>query len=109
MVLAVKNSFVNAGTVRDTGTILGWGRSPERGHGNPSQYSCLENPMDRGARWATVHKISKSQSWTQLKCLCSHTRLKIKIKTQSVCQDCFNSLFLKSTFYLLDFYIATQR
>ena len=39
----------------DLGSIPGWGRSPGGGHGNPLQYSCLENPMDRGAWWATVH------------------------------------------------------
>ena len=50
---------------RDVGSIPGSGRSPEEGHGNPLQYSCLENPMDRGAWWATVHSVTKSQ--TQLK------------------------------------------
>ena len=47
------------------GSVSGWGRSPGGGHGNPLQYSCLENPMDRGAWWATVHRVAKS--WTQLK------------------------------------------
>ena len=46
--LVVKN-LVNAGDIKDTGSILGLGRSPGRGHGNPLQYPCLENPMDRGA------------------------------------------------------------
>ena len=46
------------------------GRSPGRGHGNPLQYSCLENPMDRGAWWATVHRVTKS--WTSLKQLSMH-------------------------------------
>ena len=46
----------------DLGSILGLGRSPGGGHGNPFQYSCLENPMDRGAWWATVHRIPKSQT-----------------------------------------------
>ena len=41
------------------GSIPGWGRSPGGGHGNPLQYSCLENPMDRGAWWATVHGVTK--------------------------------------------------
>ena len=45
--------------------IPGWGRSPGGGHSNPFQYSCLENPMDRGAWWATVHGVTKS--WTRLK------------------------------------------
>ena len=50
----------------------GWGRSPGRGHGNPLQYFCLEDPMDRGAWQATVHRGAKSQ--TQLKQLRTHTR-----------------------------------
>ena len=49
VVLVVKNPPANAGDVRDVGLIPGWGRSPGEGHGNPLQYSCLENPMDRGA------------------------------------------------------------
>jgi len=51
----VKNLPANAGKVRDMGSIPGLERSPEVGHSNPLQYSCLENPMDRGAWWATVH------------------------------------------------------
>ena len=54
-----KNPPANAG---DTGLICGSGRSPGGGHGNPFQYSCLGNPVDRGALWATVHGIAKS--WT---------------------------------------------
>ena len=45
----------NAGDIRDAGSVPGWGRSPGGGHGNPLQYSCLENSMDRGAWWAAVH------------------------------------------------------
>ena len=48
----------------DLGLIPGLGRSPGEGHGNPLQYSCLENPMDRGAWWAIVHGVT--QSWTRL-------------------------------------------
>ena len=51
----------NAGDIRDVDSIPGSGRSPEGGHGNPLQYSCLKNPMDRGALWATVHSVAKSQ------------------------------------------------
>ena len=54
-----KESACNVG---DLGLIPGLGRSPGGGHGNPLQYSCLENPMDRGAWWATVHGVTKS--WT---------------------------------------------
>ena len=50
----VKNSLANAGHRRDTGSIPGSGRSLGEGNGNPLLYSCLENPMDRGAWWATV-------------------------------------------------------
>ena len=63
--LVVKNLPANAGDVRDAGLIPGSGRSPGGGHGNPLQYSCLENPMDREAWWATVHRVTKS--WTRLK------------------------------------------
>ena len=48
---------------RDLGSIPGSGRSPGEGNGNPLQYSCLENPMDRGAWWATVHRVTKSWRW----------------------------------------------
>ena len=61
----VKNPPTKAGDIRDVGSILGSGRSPGGGHGNPLQSSCLENPMDRGAWQAIVHKVAKS--WTQLK------------------------------------------
>ena len=49
----VKNPPVNAENIRDAGSIAGWGRSPGGGNGNPLQYSCLQNPMDRGAWWAS--------------------------------------------------------
>ena len=57
-----KKSACNAGDAGDKGLIPGSGRSSEEGHGNPLQYSCEENPMDRGAWWATVHRIAKSQT-----------------------------------------------
>ena len=56
----VKNPPANAGDVKDAGSIPGSGRSPGGGHGNPLQYSCLENPMDRGAWQATLHGITES-------------------------------------------------
>ena len=52
----------SAHNVRDPGSIPGLGRSPRGGHGNPLQYSCLENPMDRGAWRTTVHGVAKSQT-----------------------------------------------
>ena len=60
--LVVKNPPANAGDIRYTGSILRLGRSPGGGHGNPLQYSCPENSMDRGAWWATVHGVAKSQT-----------------------------------------------
>ena len=62
MVLAVKNLPAKARDLRDIGLIPGSGRAPGGGHGNPLQYSCLENPMDRGAWWATVHGVANSQT-----------------------------------------------
>ena len=56
----VKNTPAIAGDVRDMGSIPGFGRSPGEGNGNPLQYSCLENPMDRGPWWATVHRVAES-------------------------------------------------
>ena len=61
--LSSKESACNAGGVGDTGLIPGLGRFPEEGHGNPLQYSSLENPLDRGAWWATVHRIAESWTW----------------------------------------------
>ena len=75
MVLVVKNPTANA-DVRDEGLIPGLGRFPEGGHGNPLQYSCLENSMDRGVWRATVHGVAKSQ--TRLKRLSMHTQLYIQ-------------------------------
>jgi len=62
---AVKNLPVNAGDIRDEGSIPGLGRSPGAGHGNPLQYSCLGNAMDRGAWWATVHGVAKESDTTE--------------------------------------------
>ena len=70
--LVVKNSPANAGNIRNVGLISESGRSPEEGHGNSIQYSCLGNPMDRGAWQVIVHRVTKSQ--TQLKRLCTHTQ-----------------------------------
>ena len=67
----VKNSPANAGEVKYAGLIPGLGRSPGGGHDNLVQYSCLGNPLDRGAWWATVHRVEKSQ--TQLMQLNTHT------------------------------------
>jgi len=66
----VKNLPANAGNVRDLGLTHGLGRFPGEGNGNPLQHFCLENPMDRGAWRAIVHRVA--QSWTQLKRLSMH-------------------------------------
>ena len=65
IVLVVRNLAANAGDTRDAGSVPGWGRPPAGGNGNPLQSSCLENSMDRGVWWATVHGATKSQ--TQLR------------------------------------------
>ena len=62
--IVVKNLPANAGDTREADSIPGSGRSTGEGNGNLLQYSCLENPMDRGALWATVHGVAKS--WTRL-------------------------------------------
>ena len=72
MVLVVKYPPANAGDRRDTGSVPGSRRFPGGCNGNPPQYSCLKNPMDRGAWGTTVHSVTKSQ--TQLKRQQAHTR-----------------------------------
>ena len=70
MLLVVKNLPANEGDSRDYSSILGLGRSPGGGNGNPLQYSCLENLTNRGTWQVTVHRIAKS--WTRLKQLNTH-------------------------------------
>ena len=60
----VKNSPINAGDIRNAGSIPGSGRSPGGGNGNPLQYSCLENLMDRGVWQVTVHGVAKELDTT---------------------------------------------
>ena len=60
--LEKKNLPVNPEEAGDMGAVLGSGRFPVRGNGNPLQYACLENPMDRGAWWAAIHRVAKSQT-----------------------------------------------
>ena len=60
--LVVKNLPADSGDIRDVDSVPGSERPSGGGNGNPLQYSCLENPMDRGAWWATVHKVTKSQT-----------------------------------------------
>ena len=70
--LVVMNMPANEGDTGDESLIPGLGRSPGEGHGNPPQYSCLENPMDRRAWWAAVRGVA--ERLTQLKRLSSHAR-----------------------------------
>ena len=71
-VCLVKNLPASAGDIRDAPSVPGLGKSPGVGNGNPLWYSCLENSMDRAARQATVHRVTKSQ--TRLSGLSVHTR-----------------------------------
>ena len=74
--LVVKNPPASSGDLREMGSIPGLGRSPGGGHGNPPQYSCQENLMERGAWKFTVHRVAKS--WTWLKWLSMHTNIYIR-------------------------------
>ena len=65
VVLLVKNLSTKAGDKGEAGSIPGSGRSPGEGNGNPLQYSCLENPLDRGAWWAKVHRVLQSHTMTE--------------------------------------------
>ena len=97
-----KNPSANAGDFRDPCLIPGSGRSPGAGHGNPLQYPCLENPMDRGAWRATVHGVTKS--WTWLKWLSLHAWGVFSYYSIR----CFSSLpfhFLTSVTYVLDYFL----
>ena len=79
VVPVVKNLPASAGDARDVGSIPGSRRSPGGGHGNPLQYSYLENPMNRGVWWATVHGVTKS--WTQLRHIYTNMNMCVVKKT----------------------------
>ena len=90
--LVVKNPPVNAGDIRELGSIPGLGGCPGGGHGNPLQYSCLEKPMDRGAWRAPVHRGANSQTW--LKWLSTvHTWLTYFIKMKKLIASQINGKF----------------
>ena len=82
----VKSLPVNTG---DPGSIPGWGRSPGEGNGNPLQYSCLENLMDRGAWWAILHMVAKSQTLHLWEGPCS-----VNLKFSVAGRGCVPSLLL---------------
>ena len=91
--LVVKNPLANAGGIRVSVSIPELGRSPGGGHGKPLQYSCLDNPMDRGAWWAAVHWIAKT--WTRLKQLSMHTCIeRIQLLTVMLQSELFHWVFI---------------
>ena len=96
LALVVKNLPVNAGDIRDVGAMPGSGRSPEGEYGNELQYSCLENPMDRGAQRATVHRVAKSR--TRLKQLSMHA-CQFQVTANCFCRCLL--LYYKSSIFLL--------
>ena len=81
--LVIKNLPANAGDVREVVSVPGLGRSPGGERGNPLQYSCLENPMDRGAWRAPVHGVT--QSWAGLKQLSTHVPSSYPFLKESLC------------------------
>ena len=103
VVLAVKNLPVNAGDVRETGSIPGLGRCPGGGHGNPLQYSCLQNPMDGGAWGATVHSCKEFDmtevTWhASTTCLVNLLNFRIR---------CVAGLLLKWLLWYFPFYVGS--
>ena len=90
MALVVKNPPADAGDIRDPSSIPGLGRSLGEGHGDPFQYSCLENPMNRGAWRATAHRVAQSQ--TQLK--------RLSTLWEKARVGCFNRTASKHIYYL---------
>ena len=100
----VKNLPVNTGHVKDVGLIPGWGRSPRGGNGSLLQYSCLSNPMHRGAWWATVQRISKSQTQMSMH-ECVHATLHIFFKSVlNLLQYCFYCSFF---FFWLGWHVGS--
>ena len=90
----VKNPPANAG---DPGWIPGSGKSPGGGNGNPLQYSCLENPMERGAWWATVHRVAESDTTERLAVILPL----LKQPVLDIPINCYKDKILLSSFFLL--------
>ena len=101
--LVVKNTSANAAGVRNVGSLPGLGRSHGGGHGNPLWYSCLENPMDRGAWQATVPRVTKS--WTQLRWLrvhaCSSSITEEHLRNSQICA--LNNTFLNNQWIKVEY------
>ena len=90
--LVVKKPPASTRNIKDKGSIPGSGRSPGEGHGNPLQYSCLENPKDRGAWWATVNGVPKSwRDWRDL--ACTHARHLLGVVNTAVKNNCVEVMF----------------
>ena len=89
----VKNSPANAGDAGDEVSVPGWGRSPGVGNGNPFQYSCLENSMDRGAWWTTVHGVAELHTTKRLTLTFTGAIFQVKTMQQFVLwsqqEECF--------------------
>ena len=104
--LVVKNLPANAGDVRDAGSIPESERFPGGGHGNPLQCSCLKNPVDRGAWWATIHRVAKS--WIRLKWLGvrthTHTHPLLCCSTFFSMHSCWRSFIMKGCWVLLNMF-----
>ena len=106
VVLVVKNLLANVGEIRDTGSIPVSGRFPRERHCNPLQYSCLKNPMDRGAWQAIVHRVTKIQTQLQQLSMHAHTirhciiRMLYSYKNSQFCyQSHFTKYKLKDYFF----------
>ena len=78
----LKRPLDSAEDARDSGLIPGLRRSPGGGDGNPLRYSCLKNFMDRGSWWATVHRVTKSQTWLKQLSMPTHTVKDIKYRRE---------------------------
>ena len=95
-----KEFACDAGDVREVSLILGLGRSPGRGHGYPLQHSCLENPIDRGAWWVTVHGVAESETTEQVTLSLLFT-LKLFVTVRGVC-NFLGSVLLQQKFEVTD-------
>ena len=100
--LVIKNLPANAGDVRDAGSIPELERFPGGGHGNPLQYSCLKNPVDRGAWWATIHRVAKS--CIRLQWLGAHIHPLLCCSTFFSTHSCLRSFIVKGCWVLLNMF-----